>query len=87
MEFFFFFSDKVGTPPAPALVADTLTATSLVLEWDGPLLSNATYLVQWRYEDVAGEWHYCRNHSWRDNGMVLVDSLQPYTKYRVYNKQ
>lgn len=27
---------EIGNPPAPALVADTLTATSLSLEWEAP---------------------------------------------------
>ena len=45
--------DEIGTPPAPALVADTLTATSLSLEWEGTRYANISYLVQWRYEDLS----------------------------------
>ncbi|XP_069689840.1 proto-oncogene tyrosine-protein kinase ROS isoform X2 [Periplaneta americana] len=74
--------DEIGTPPAPALVADTLTATSLSLEWEGSRFSNISYLVQWRYEELAGAWQYCRNQSWGPHSTVLVENLQPYTKYR-----
>jgi len=77
--------DEIGTPSAPALVADTLTATSLSLEWEGFRYSNISYLVQWRYEELAGAWQYCRNQSWGPNSTVLVENLQPYTKYRVSN--
>ncbi|XP_021913370.1 proto-oncogene tyrosine-protein kinase ROS isoform X3 [Zootermopsis nevadensis] len=74
--------DEIGTPSAPALVADTLTATSLSLEWEGSRFSNISYLVQWRYEELAGAWQYCRNQSWGPHSTVLVENLQPYTKYR-----
>ncbi|XP_037036977.1 protein sevenless isoform X3 [Bradysia coprophila] len=84
--------DEVGTPSAPALVADSLTATSLSLEWEIPprLLKftkgksyiTKSYLVQWRYEEVVGDWKFCRNQSMGDNSTVRVDNLQPYTKYR-----
>uniref|UniRef100_A0A1B0DB76 Fibronectin type-III domain-containing protein n=1 Tax=Phlebotomus papatasi TaxID=29031 RepID=A0A1B0DB76_PHLPP len=83
---------EVGVPPAPALVADSLTATSLSLEWEipekfaqltrGKLHSPQSYLVQWRYEEVVGDWKFCRNQSMGDNSTVRVDNLLPYTKYR-----
>ena len=75
--------DDIGTPSAPALVADTLTATSLSLEWEGSRFSNISYLVQWRYEELAGAWQYCHNQSWGPHSIVVVENLQPYTKYRV----
>ncbi|XP_054270502.1 proto-oncogene tyrosine-protein kinase ROS isoform X2 [Macrosteles quadrilineatus] len=74
--------ERIGTLPPPALVADSLTATSLSLEWDGPRLPNISYLVQWRYEEIADTWQYCRNQSWGPHATVRVDNLQPYTKYR-----
>ncbi|KAF5278624.1 hypothetical protein FQA39_LY00666 [Lamprigera yunnana] len=75
---------KLGTPVAPALVADSLTSTSLRLEWKFPEAKHAglTYFVQWRYEELAASWQYCRNHTWRHDDTVIVDNLQPYTKYR-----
>uniref|UniRef100_A0A182VVI6 Tyrosine-protein kinase receptor n=1 Tax=Anopheles minimus TaxID=112268 RepID=A0A182VVI6_9DIPT len=83
---------EIGTPHAPALVADSLTATALALEWEVPerLVRLArhrnrgprSYLVQWRYEEVAGDWKYYRNQSMGDSSTVRVDNLQPYTKYR-----
>lgn len=84
---------EIGTPPAPALLADSLTATSLSLEWQIPArLAEFTkgrshitrnYLVQWRYEESGNDWKYCRNQSMGDNSTIHVENLQPYTKYRV----
>ncbi|KAL0113614.1 hypothetical protein PUN28_012637 [Cardiocondyla obscurior] len=77
---------EIGTPPAPALVADSLTATSLSLEWKGVDIDKRaggiSYLVQWRYEELAETWQYCRNQSWGEGDQILVENLQPYTKYR-----
>lgn len=85
---FFWILAEIGVPPAPALVADSLTATSLRLEWKGVDVekrrgSGISYLVQWRYEELAETWQYCRNQSWGEDDQILVDNLQPYTKYRV----
>ncbi|XP_012264218.2 proto-oncogene tyrosine-protein kinase ROS isoform X2 [Athalia rosae] len=78
--------EEIGTPPAPALVADSLTATSLRLEWKGIDIerrgAGISYLVQWMYEELAETWQYCRNQSWGEDDQILVDNLQPYTKYR-----
>ncbi|XP_072751260.1 proto-oncogene tyrosine-protein kinase ROS isoform X2 [Anoplolepis gracilipes] len=76
---------EIGTPQAPALVADSLTATSLSLEWKSGIdkrISGISYLVQWRYEELAETWQYCRNQSWGEGDQILVENLQPYTKYR-----
>lgn len=85
--------DEIGTPPAPALLADSLTATSLSLKWSIPqrlaefmkrrrnILRN--YLIQWRYEEIGNDWKYCRNQSMEDNSTIHVENLQPFTKYRV----
>lgn len=78
---------RLGTPLPPALVADSLTATSLKLEWNFPEAEQAGlhYLLQWRYEELALEtaWQFCRNQTWITGKTVLVTGLQPYTKYRV----
>ncbi|KAL1139032.1 hypothetical protein AAG570_009093 [Ranatra chinensis] len=72
----------MGTPGAPALVADSLTSSSVRLEWEEPKVPNLTYLVQWRYES-APTWQYCRNHTWIGHGStVLVENLKPFTFYR-----
>lgn len=39
--------------------------------------------MQWKYEELAETWQYCRNQSWAENDQILVENLQPYTKYRV----
>ncbi|XP_039755125.1 proto-oncogene tyrosine-protein kinase ROS isoform X1 [Pararge aegeria] len=74
--------DLLGTPPAPALVADSLTATSLSLVWDAPNLGNLSYLLQWRYEELPGSWQYYSNSSHSDKSIIHVENLRPYTKYR-----
>ncbi|XP_050679139.1 proto-oncogene tyrosine-protein kinase ROS-like isoform X2 [Leptidea sinapis] len=74
--------DLIGTPPAPALVADSLTATSLSLVWEAPNLGNLSYLVQWRYEELPGSWQYYSNTSHSDKSIIHVENLRPYTKYR-----
>ncbi|XP_077261634.1 receptor protein-tyrosine kinase sevenless isoform X2 [Temnothorax americanus] len=75
--------EEIGTPPAPALVADSLTATSLSLEWKSVnRRAGISYLVQWRYEELAETWQYCRKQSWDEGDQILVKNLQPYTKYR-----
>ncbi|XP_045523257.1 proto-oncogene tyrosine-protein kinase ROS isoform X2 [Pieris brassicae] len=81
--YFQMIKDLIGTPPAPALVADSLTATSLSLVWEGnPKLGNLTYLVQWRYEELPGSWQYYSNSSHSDRSIIHVENLRPYTKYR-----
>lgn len=79
-------TELIGTPSAPALVADSLTATSLSLTWDGPVLGNISYLMQWRYEELPGTWQYYSNTSHSDRSIIQVNNLRPYTKYRVCHK-
>ncbi|XP_031627487.1 proto-oncogene tyrosine-protein kinase ROS-like isoform X2 [Contarinia nasturtii] len=91
-QYFKWLMAEIGTPPAPALLADSLTSTSLSLEWEIPenlaeimkrrrnVLRN--YLVQWRYEESGNDWKYYRNQSMEDSSTIQVENLQPYTKYR-----
>nr|CAH7747847.1 unnamed protein product [Callosobruchus chinensis] len=84
----------VGRPPAPALLADSLAPTHLRLEWRPPKLNALAALgrhVQWRYEDAQPQgqhqgqqqWQYARAAKWDVDGRtVLVEGLQPYSKYR-----
>ncbi|KAK2578971.1 hypothetical protein KPH14_011171 [Odynerus spinipes] len=44
--------------------------------------SGISYLVQWRYEELVETWQYCRNQTWTEDDQILVENLQPYTKYR-----
>lgn len=83
--YFTLLKELIGIPPAPALVADSLTATSLSLKWNFGRVEYAgvRYLVQWMYEELSAEWQYCRNQTWGTQDVVFVDNLQPYTKYRV----
>ncbi|XP_053604338.1 proto-oncogene tyrosine-protein kinase ROS isoform X2 [Plodia interpunctella] len=73
--------ELIGTPPAPALVADSLTATSLSLVWEAPTPGNLSFLLQWRYEELPGSWQYYSNTS-HTGTTIHIDNLQPYTKYR-----
>lgn len=74
---------RLGDLPAPALVADSLTATSLRLEWNFPLARDARLKYFLQYEEREDAWQYCRNQSWGAQDTVFVDKLEPYTKYRV----
>ncbi|XP_060523893.1 proto-oncogene tyrosine-protein kinase ROS isoform X2 [Cylas formicarius] len=76
---------RLGIPPAPALLAGSLESTSLKLEWKFPeaVKVGLNCHVQWRYEELAATWQYCRNVTWNaDNSNFFVQGLQPYTKYR-----
>nr|ALV82505.1 sev [Leptinotarsa decemlineata] len=76
----------LGVPPPPALLADSLNADSLKLEWNFPKakMSGLSCHVQWRYEEFSTTWQYCRNASWnQENTVFYIYDLQPYTKYRV----
>ncbi|XP_074032211.1 receptor protein-tyrosine kinase sevenless isoform X2 [Leptinotarsa decemlineata] len=75
----------LGVPPPPALLADSLNADSLKLEWNFPKakMSGLSCHVQWRYEEFSTTWQYCRNASWnQENTVFYIYDLQPYTKYR-----
>lgn len=74
---------------------DSLTSTSLSLEWfvppkflelaKGNLFKkpkNETYFVQC-YEDSEDDWKICGNFSIYENSTIHMERLQPYTKYKV----
>lgn len=42
-----------------------------------------SYLVQFRFEENVGDWKFCSNQSIGHNSTIVVDNLNPYTKYRV----
>lgn len=74
------------TPPPPVLVADSLTPTSLQLEWnyEKANLAGLKYLVQWKYEKVSPSWQFYKKQTWAPNDTIFaLDDLQPFTKYRV----
>lgn len=83
---------EIGNPPAPALVADTLTATALSLEWEIPqrlaeithgfLKPPTNYLVQYKFEEIPSDWKFYSDAEVAAS-TIHVESLQPYTKYRV----
>lgn len=80
---------------APALVPDSLTATTLSLEWfvprdftnlaQGTLFKETTfrkYFVQC-YEDSEEYWKLCKNQTFYENSTIHIEKLQPYTRYKV----
>uniref|UniRef100_T1HB35 Tyrosine-protein kinase receptor n=1 Tax=Rhodnius prolixus TaxID=13249 RepID=T1HB35_RHOPR len=74
--------DSLGQPSAPALVADSLTPASVMLEWERANYHNLTAVVQWSYEAPLTSWQYARNQSWIHHNQVFVSGLRPYTNYR-----
>lgn len=78
---------KMKTPTAPALVADSLSPTSLWLEWNFPDAENLglNMSLQWKYEHST-DWQYYKNENATIQSTIFVENLQPYTKYRVSKK-
>ncbi|GJQ85805.1 sev [Trypoxylus dichotomus] len=75
----------LGVPPPPVLMADSLTSTSLQLEWNYEKASipGLKYLVQWKYEKISPSWQFYKKQTWAPNDTIFtVDDLQPYTRYR-----
>jgi hypothetical protein len=93
--YFQWIKQEVSTAVAPALVPDSLTSTSLSLEWSVPAkffelakgnlfkkTKNETYFVQC-FEDSEVEWKICGNQTIYDNSTIHVEQLHPYSQYRV----
>lgn len=93
--YFLWIKQEVMSPAAPALVPDSLTSTSLSLEWFVPSkflelakgnlfkkTKNETYFVQC-YEDAEDDWKICGNQTIYENSTIHMERLQPYTKYKV----
>ncbi|KAJ8678681.1 hypothetical protein QAD02_014468 [Eretmocerus hayati] len=76
----------IDVPPTPVLVEDSLTPTTLTLRWENNHLkrydSKLLYFVQWKYEDLEGDWQYCNHQNWNGNNQIFVHRLQSYTNYR-----
>jgi hypothetical protein len=85
----------VQSPIAPALIPDSLTSTSLSLEWSVPSkfselakgnlfkkTKNETYFVQC-YEDYEDDWKLCGTQTIYENSTIHMEQMQPYTKYKV----
>lgn len=80
----------------PALIPDSLTSTSLSLEWSVPTkfselakgnlfkkTKNETYFVEC-YEDYEDDfWKLCGNQTTYENSTIHMEKLQPYAKYKV----
>ena len=74
--------EEVSTPPAPYLVADSLTNESLTIEWKSSKYTNITYLVQWKYESLSQDWTYYEPNTTLNTSRVQIKGLQAYTPYR-----
>ncbi|CRK90687.1 CLUMA_CG004384, isoform A, partial [Clunio marinus] len=92
--YFQWIKQEVSSPAAPALVPDSLTSTTLSLEWFVPSkflelakgnlfkkTKNETYFVQC-YEDAEDDWKICGNQTIYENSTIHMERLQPYTKYK-----
>lgn len=93
--YFQWIKQEVSSPLAPALVPDSLTSTTLSLEWFVPpkflelakgnlfkKTKNETYFVQC-YEESEDDWKICGNQTIYGNATIHMERLQPYTKYKV----
>lgn len=88
-KYFSYLRGLLGQPAAPALLADSLNATFLKLEWSYPKIVELglNCYVQWKYEDISrpgSSWQYSQKADWdKENNVFAVYDLEPYTKYRV----
>lgn len=75
---------EVGIPAAPYLVADSISNHSLTIEWNpAPArYSNITYLVQWKYENLPGDWNYYQPEMPLTKNRLRIQHLKAYTMYR-----
>ena len=93
--YFQWIKQEVQSPMAPALIPDSLTSTSLSLEWSVPSkfselakgnlfkkTKNETYFVQC-YEDYEDDWKLCGKQTIYENSTIRLENIHPYTKYKV----
>lgn len=90
--YFNFMREQFPVLAAPALVPDSLSSTTLSLEWSVPerfeeLVSRRRrsfkdFFVQC-YEDSEDDWKICGNQTIYENSTIHLELLQPYTKYKV----
>lgn len=93
--YFQWIRQEVQSPMAPALIPDSLTSTSLSLEWSVPSkfselakgnlfkkTKNETYFVQC-YEDYEDDWKLCGMQTIYENSTIRLEKIHPYTKYKV----
>ncbi|XP_064488538.1 proto-oncogene tyrosine-protein kinase ROS-like isoform X2 [Ornithodoros turicata] len=73
---------QVGEPTEPSLVADSATYHTVTIRWVPSPWRNVSYLVQWRYDSLPGDWEYYKPQLPLQTNTVRVDGLHPYTKYR-----
>ncbi|XP_070506786.1 proto-oncogene tyrosine-protein kinase ROS isoform X3 [Chironomus tepperi] len=92
--YFLWIKQEVQSPMAPALIPDSLTSTSLSLEWSVPSkfselakgnlfkkTKNETYFVQC-YEDYEDDWKLCGKQTIYENSTIRLENIHPYTKYK-----
>ncbi|XP_077977455.1 proto-oncogene tyrosine-protein kinase ROS-like [Glandiceps talaboti] len=70
-----------GDPSEPLLVADSLTNTSLQLEWTAATNPDILYLIQWKYYDLVSDWTYYQPNQPLNDTTVEITNLHPYTTY------
>lgn len=90
--YFEFMQEEFPSLLAPALVPDSLTSTTLSLEWSvperflelsrGKRKNSRKFFVQC-LEESEGDWKICGQQTIFANSTVHLEQLQPYTKYKV----
>ncbi|XP_006815428.2 proto-oncogene tyrosine-protein kinase ROS-like, partial [Saccoglossus kowalevskii] len=73
--------DSIQDPTSPWLVADSLSNTSLQLKWDSANNDRITYLIQWKYQDIASLWTYYQMPKPLNETSIIISDLHPYMTY------
>uniref|UniRef100_K7FQ85 Tyrosine-protein kinase receptor n=1 Tax=Pelodiscus sinensis TaxID=13735 RepID=K7FQ85_PELSI len=66
----------LNTPTAP--FASSIGSHNMTLRWKSANISGVTYIIQWKYNQLPGDWRYTEvisEHSY------TVGNLQPFTQY------
>uniref|UniRef100_A0A8C8SKB0 Tyrosine-protein kinase receptor n=1 Tax=Pelusios castaneus TaxID=367368 RepID=A0A8C8SKB0_9SAUR len=69
-------SDYLNSPTAP--FASTIGSHNVTLRWKGANISGVTYIIQWKYSHLPGDWRYAEVVS---ELLYTVSNLQAFTEY------
>ncbi|XP_075453845.1 proto-oncogene tyrosine-protein kinase ROS isoform X2 [Ascaphus truei] len=58
--------------------ASSIGAYNVTLGWKAANISGATYIIQWKYVNISGDWKYTQTVT---EPVYTVTYLQPYTEY------
>ncbi|XP_041354582.1 proto-oncogene tyrosine-protein kinase ROS-like isoform X2 [Gigantopelta aegis] len=69
----------------PDLIRETKNYSSIVLQWNGKILPDITYMIQIRMLDIhqiSSDWQIHNDSQFLANGAIAIFNLHPYVTYR-----